>query len=55
MDILKDHYNHRYIISSEFFEYNLDYKKNLENYLKILKKIERSIKIRKVLNDTKRF
>lgn len=55
MDILTDHYNHRWIISSNFFEYNLDYKKDLENYLKILKKIERDIKIRKILNDTKRF
>ena len=64
MNVNEDHYNHRWIISSKFFEYNLDYKKDLEHYKSILKQIvipfyekviqiERDIKIRKLLNDTK--
>ena len=28
MYVNEDHYNHRWIISSKFFEYNLDYKKD---------------------------
>lgn len=49
MNIKEDHYNHRWIISSKFFEYNLDYKKDLEHYKSILKRIERKIKINKIL------
>ena len=52
MKIETDHLNHQYIITSKFFEFNLDYKKDLEHYKSILKKIERDIKIRKLLNDT---
>ncbi len=51
MIINDDHYNHRWIISSRFFEYNLDYKKDLEHYKSILKKVERHIKLRKLLKE----
>ena len=51
MKVTEDHYNHRWIISSKFFEYNLDYKKDLEHYKSILKRIERHIKLRKLLKE----
>ncbi len=53
MIIQEDHLNHRWVIKSIFFEYNLDYKKDLDHYKSILKKIQRDIKIRKLINDTK--
>lgn len=53
MEIETDHLNHRWIVKSKFFEFNLDYKKDLEHCKSILKQIERDIKIRKLLNDTK--
>jgi len=53
MNLKTDHLNHRWIITSEFFEFNLDYKKDLEHYKSILKQIERDIKLRKLLESHK--